>query len=226
MGWLALGAAYSIVYAIIGAYLRPFPDVLPVVSNRCAADTAAGWRRPHRAPPAHVGRMPLALLGHARAWPPDVGHQRHRLVGRRDAARCQHVVARMARRLRVVWRRRAAARAAGAAASGSPRKSHRDHCRRYRRHRRAHRLPLLTFRRRIRSGRRDWRVGAAAAALRASAVPRLPGHGHRGTSSRPTRDGSRSIGGSAPVSRSRSSRSRSATPRSGRAFIRARRLAT
>jgi PAS domain S-box-containing protein len=29
MGWLAFGAAYSIVYAIIGAYLRPFPNVLP-----------------------------------------------------------------------------------------------------------------------------------------------------------------------------------------------------
>ena len=29
MGWLALGVAYSIVYAVIGAYLRPFPDVLP-----------------------------------------------------------------------------------------------------------------------------------------------------------------------------------------------------
>ena len=29
MGWLALGAAYSILYAVIGAYLRPFPDVLP-----------------------------------------------------------------------------------------------------------------------------------------------------------------------------------------------------
>jgi PAS domain S-box-containing protein len=29
MGWLALGAAYSIVYAVIGAYLRPYPDVLP-----------------------------------------------------------------------------------------------------------------------------------------------------------------------------------------------------
>ena len=29
MGWLALGVAYSILYAVIGAYLRPFPDVLP-----------------------------------------------------------------------------------------------------------------------------------------------------------------------------------------------------
>ena len=29
MGWLALGVTYSIVYAVIGAYLRPFPDVLP-----------------------------------------------------------------------------------------------------------------------------------------------------------------------------------------------------
>ena len=29
MGWLALGAAYSIIYAVIGAYLRPYPDVLP-----------------------------------------------------------------------------------------------------------------------------------------------------------------------------------------------------
>jgi PAS domain S-box-containing protein len=29
MGWLALGAAYSILYAVVGAYLRPFPDVLP-----------------------------------------------------------------------------------------------------------------------------------------------------------------------------------------------------
>jgi PAS domain S-box-containing protein len=29
MGWLALGVAYSIIYAVIGAYLRPFPDVLP-----------------------------------------------------------------------------------------------------------------------------------------------------------------------------------------------------
>ena len=29
MGWLALGVAYSIVYAVIGAYLRPFPEVLP-----------------------------------------------------------------------------------------------------------------------------------------------------------------------------------------------------
>lgn len=29
MGWLALGVAYSISYAVIGAYLRPFPDVLP-----------------------------------------------------------------------------------------------------------------------------------------------------------------------------------------------------
>ena len=29
MGWLGLGVAYSIVYAVIGAYLRPFPDVLP-----------------------------------------------------------------------------------------------------------------------------------------------------------------------------------------------------
>ena len=29
MGWLGLGVAYSIIYAIVGAYLRPFPDVLP-----------------------------------------------------------------------------------------------------------------------------------------------------------------------------------------------------
>ena len=29
MGWLGLGVAYSIVYAVIGAYLRPFPHVLP-----------------------------------------------------------------------------------------------------------------------------------------------------------------------------------------------------
>src|SRR5918995_3377609 len=29
MGWLALGVAYSIIYAVLGAYLRPFPDVLP-----------------------------------------------------------------------------------------------------------------------------------------------------------------------------------------------------
>src|SRR6185436_11157753 len=29
MGWLALGAAYSILYAVIGAYLRPLTDVLP-----------------------------------------------------------------------------------------------------------------------------------------------------------------------------------------------------
>ena len=29
MGWLALGAAYSIIYAVVGAYLRPFPEVLP-----------------------------------------------------------------------------------------------------------------------------------------------------------------------------------------------------
>src|SRR5688572_5802109 len=29
MGWLALGVAFSIIYAVLGAYLRPFPDVLP-----------------------------------------------------------------------------------------------------------------------------------------------------------------------------------------------------
>src|SRR5687767_1305334 len=29
MGWLAFGAAYSILYAIAGAYLRQFPAVLP-----------------------------------------------------------------------------------------------------------------------------------------------------------------------------------------------------
>ena len=29
MAWLALGVAYSIIYAVIGAYLRPYPDVLP-----------------------------------------------------------------------------------------------------------------------------------------------------------------------------------------------------
>jgi PAS domain S-box-containing protein len=29
MGWLALGVAYSIIYAVIGAYLRPFSEVLP-----------------------------------------------------------------------------------------------------------------------------------------------------------------------------------------------------
>src|ERR671913_16606 len=29
MGWLALGVAYSIIYAVLGAYLRPFPDALP-----------------------------------------------------------------------------------------------------------------------------------------------------------------------------------------------------
>ncbi len=29
MGWLGLGVAYSIIYAVIGAYLRPYPDVLP-----------------------------------------------------------------------------------------------------------------------------------------------------------------------------------------------------
>jgi PAS domain S-box-containing protein len=29
MGWLALGAAYSILYAVVGAYLRLSPDVLP-----------------------------------------------------------------------------------------------------------------------------------------------------------------------------------------------------
>ena len=29
MGWLALGVVYSILYAVVGAYLRPFPSVLP-----------------------------------------------------------------------------------------------------------------------------------------------------------------------------------------------------
>ncbi|MSO55960.1 MAG: hypothetical protein EXQ55_03425 [Acidobacteria bacterium] len=29
MGWLAFGAAYSIVYAFAGAYLRPHPAILP-----------------------------------------------------------------------------------------------------------------------------------------------------------------------------------------------------
>ena len=29
MGWLALGAAYSITYAVVGAFLRPYPDLLP-----------------------------------------------------------------------------------------------------------------------------------------------------------------------------------------------------
>ena len=29
MGWLAIGVAYSVIYAVVGAYLRPFPDVLP-----------------------------------------------------------------------------------------------------------------------------------------------------------------------------------------------------
>jgi len=29
MGWLALGAAYSILYAVVGAFLRPFPELLP-----------------------------------------------------------------------------------------------------------------------------------------------------------------------------------------------------
>jgi PAS domain S-box-containing protein len=29
MVWLALGVAYSLVYAVLGAYLRPFPNVLP-----------------------------------------------------------------------------------------------------------------------------------------------------------------------------------------------------
>ena len=29
MGWLALGVVYSVVYAVVGGLLRPFPDVLP-----------------------------------------------------------------------------------------------------------------------------------------------------------------------------------------------------
>src|SRR5829696_8181674 len=29
MGWLGLGVAYSIVYAVVGAYLRPYPQFLP-----------------------------------------------------------------------------------------------------------------------------------------------------------------------------------------------------
>jgi PAS domain S-box-containing protein len=29
MGWLAAGVAYSVLYAVVGAYLRPFPNVLP-----------------------------------------------------------------------------------------------------------------------------------------------------------------------------------------------------
>ena len=29
MGWLGLGVAYSVLYAIVGAYLRPFPELLP-----------------------------------------------------------------------------------------------------------------------------------------------------------------------------------------------------
>ncbi len=29
MGWLSLGAAYSLLYVAIGAYLRPFPELLP-----------------------------------------------------------------------------------------------------------------------------------------------------------------------------------------------------
>ena len=29
MGWLALGVAYSVVYAVVGSYLRPFPEILP-----------------------------------------------------------------------------------------------------------------------------------------------------------------------------------------------------
>src|SRR5712675_2177300 len=29
MGWLALGVAYSVIYAVLGAFLRPYPTLLP-----------------------------------------------------------------------------------------------------------------------------------------------------------------------------------------------------
>ena len=67
MGWLALGVAYSIVYAVIGAYLRPFPDVLPwfrIVA--LLLPPLAGVAVIVAAPP-RVGRMPMAVLGDARA---------------------------------------------------------------------------------------------------------------------------------------------------------------
>ena len=207
MGWLALGVAYSIVYAVIGAYLRPFPDVLPWFRIVALLLPPLVGRRDHRAAPARVGRLPVAVLGDARARPADVGHQRRRLVGRRDAAGRRHVVARMARRVRAVRRRRAAARAAGAAASRSARKSDRDDRRRHRRHRGAHRLPLFTFRRGRRCRSRGQRhIGLAAAAVRASAVSRLRRHGHRRDLHARSANGSRCIGGWRSACRFRSSR--------------------
>ena len=139
----------------------------PVVSDCRAADSAAGRRGRDRAAAPGVGGMPVAVLGQPGAGPGDVGDRRRRLVGRRAAARHDHVMARMARRLRALRRRRAAAGAARAAASRAPRESHRHHRGRHRRHRGADRLPLLALRRRLRSG--AWpRSGltVAAAALR------------------------------------------------------------
>ena len=163
---------------------RGIPETVParssLVPHRRPAAPAACGRRHHCATPAHVGRMPMAVLGDACARAADVGHQRRRLVGRRDAAGRRHVVAGMARRVRALRRRRAAACAAGAAASGAARESHGDHRGRHRRHRRAHRISLFPFCRRGRSRScRTRHVRIAVAALRASAVSRLHRHGDR-----------------------------------------------
>ena len=206
MGWLALGAAYSILYAVIGAYLRPFADVLPWFRIVALLIPPLAGVTIIVEPTAYLGRLPLALLGHAGARPVDVGHQRHRVVGRRDAARCQHLVAGVARGLCAVRRRRAAAGAAGAAASRSPRESHRDDCGRHRRHRRADGLPLFTFRCRVRSGRgspaRQGRCccSPSSSSFSSASVWALP------RCLRRIRAGSRYIGGSRLASRLRSSR--------------------
>ena len=73
MGWLGLGVAYSVIYAVLGAYLRPFPNILPWFRIVALLIPPLAGVVDHRTTPPCLGRVPMAVLGDARARAVDVG---------------------------------------------------------------------------------------------------------------------------------------------------------
>src|SRR5688572_27489756 len=180
MGWLGLGVAYSIIYAVIGAYLRPYPDVLPwfrivslllpplvgvtIIARRRHAWAGCQW--------LFWATLALGLVMSGISvisWSVD-----EMLLGVGTSWLGWHAVF-------ALFGGVAPLLALLAQPHRGPReKSHGDDCRRHRGHRGAHRFSLFTLCccSRWWGGRARY-IGGAALVVRAAAVPRVRRDGSR-----------------------------------------------
>ena len=181
MGWLALGVAYSVVYAVVGGLSSGrFPTSCPGSAlSRSLLPPLVGVGMIVRRRHAWAGCQWLfwatLALGLLMSGISVVGWSVDELLLGVSTSWLG-----LARGVRAVRRSRSAARAAGAAASRRTREGDRDDRRRHRGHRGPHRLSVFALRVGFRSRASSaGRLRIAVAPLRASAVSRLRRHDRR-----------------------------------------------